>query len=220
MTEPFSPDELAALPIFPLPDVVFFPSTTLALHIFEPRYRAMMEDCLAHGPAAMAVALLAPGWEEDYDGRPPIRTIAGAGRISQHVRRPDGRFDVLLSGVARVSLVELPEEGRPYRRARATPIPERIPHPDAVERLVPTVMTAASSIAGQVRRHHPDFELGVDATTMPGVLADRVADRLIADVERRQELLEQADVKVRLALLGDWLLELYAMIAPARGNLS
>src|SRR5690606_21229592 len=90
--EPLREDELAALPIFPLPSVVLFPGSVLPLHVFEPRYRAMMEDCVSRGPRAMAVALLRPGWERDYEGRPPVYEIAGAGRIVEWARRPDGRF--------------------------------------------------------------------------------------------------------------------------------
>jgi Lon protease-like protein len=214
--DPLRDDELAALPVFPLPRVVFFPGTVLPLHLFEPRYRAMIEDCLTKGPRAMAVALLQPGWEADYEGRPPVHAIAGAGRSVEHVRRPDGRFDVLLHGLARVRLEELPPD-RPYRLARATPLPDRVPHLEPVERLVPAVLNTASAVTAILRRRHPELHLGVDHDSAPGVLADRVADRLIADVAQRQALLEQPDVKVRLALLNDALLELLARLAPIDG---
>ncbi|HEY8432080.1 MAG TPA: LON peptidase substrate-binding domain-containing protein, partial [Sandaracinaceae bacterium] len=102
----------------------------------------------------------------------------------------------------------------PYRRARCTPLPDRIPHPAAIDRLLPDVLSAASALAGIVRRRYPGFELGIDADTPPGTLADRIADRLVADVERRQALLEQPDVKVRLALLHEALLDLLAHLAP------
>ncbi|MCZ7683646.1 MAG: hypothetical protein M5U28_34685 [Sandaracinaceae bacterium] len=57
----------------------------------------------------------------------------------------------------------------------------------------------------------------MDRETPPGIVADRIADRLIADVARRQALLEQPDVKVRLALLHEALLDLLAGLAPAGG---
>lgn len=215
--EPLRDDELAALPVFPLPRVVFFPGSVLPLHVFEPRYRAMMEDCVSRGPRAIVVALLEPGWESDYEGRPPVHEIAGAGRIVDVARRTDGRFDVLLHGLTRVRLEELPAAGLPYRRARCTPLPDRIPHPAAVERLLPDVLGAASALAAIVRQRHPSFELGLDRGTPPGILADRVADRLIADVARRQALLEEPDVKVRLARLHDALLELLASLSPSGG---
>lgn len=155
--------------------------------------------------------------ESDYEGRPPVHEIAGAGRIVDFARRDDGRFDLLLHGLTRVRLDELPAEGLAYRRARCTPLPDRVPHPAAVERMLPDVLGAASALATIVRQRHPRFELGVDRETPPGIVADRIADRLIADVARRQALLEQPDVKVRLALLHEALLDLLAGLAPAGG---
>ena len=55
---PLSSEELEALPIFPLPRLVFFPGSRLPLHLFEPRYLEMMEHCLQRGPEAIAVATL------------------------------------------------------------------------------------------------------------------------------------------------------------------
>ncbi|MBZ0115873.1 MAG: LON peptidase substrate-binding domain-containing protein [Sandaracinaceae bacterium] len=216
---PLAAHELAALPVFPLPRVVFFPGTRLPLHVFEPRYRQMMQDCLEHGPRAMAVALLAPGWEEDYEGRPAIHTIAGAGRIIEHERRPDGRYDLALYGAARVRLEELPPDGLPYRRARATIVADRMPHADAVQRALTPLVATASAIAGRVRERYPAFDLGISASTPSTLVADRIADRLIADPETRQALLEQADLKVRLALLQDALAELIATLETGRGTL-
>jgi len=59
------------LPLFPLPNVVLFPGVFLPLHIFEPRYKEMVADALA-GDRIIGMALLRPGWEADYEGRPPI----------------------------------------------------------------------------------------------------------------------------------------------------
>jgi hypothetical protein len=210
--QPLSAEELAELPVFPLPRVVFFPGSTLPLHLFEPRYREMMEDCVSKGPMAMAVTLLSEGWEDDYEGRPPIHRVAGAGRILDWRRRRDGRFDLLLHGLARVELEELPAEDRGYRRARATELVDRVPHPDVVEKLRMPVLAAASSVVALVRERHPDFTLGVDADTPPGLLADRIADRLVSEPERRQELLEAIDVKRRLALVQDALFDLLARL--------
>ena len=59
------------IPIFPLPNVVLFPNVFLPLHIFEPRYRAMVADALK-GDRMIGMVLLRPGWEGDYEGRPPV----------------------------------------------------------------------------------------------------------------------------------------------------
>jgi Lon protease-like protein len=79
----------ATIPLFPLPNVVLFPNVFLPLHIFEPRYRAMVADAL-DGDRLIGMVLLRPGWEGDYEGRPPVFPIGCAGLISQ--REDDSRL--------------------------------------------------------------------------------------------------------------------------------
>lgn len=114
------------VPLFPLPNVVLLPRAILPLHIFERRYRKMTADVLAPGadpPATVAMALLKPGWEKSYHGRPAIEPVVCVGRILQHEMLPDGCYNFLLQGVARARIVKenFDEE---YRRARLAPIPE------------------------------------------------------------------------------------------------
>jgi len=71
------------VPIFPLPDLTFFPHTLLPLHVFEARYRAMVTDCLARDKR-MAVVALEPGYEPAYDGKPAVRRIAAQFRESDY----------------------------------------------------------------------------------------------------------------------------------------
>ena len=105
--------------IFPLPNVVFFPHTLLPLHIFEPRYRQMLADCLA-GERRLAMALLRPGWEADYDGRPPVHSVAGAGEILGSAMPPDGRSNIVLRGLGRTMIEDELPSPKPYRIARAS----------------------------------------------------------------------------------------------------
>ena len=65
------PDSEFLLPLFPLPNLVFFPQTRLPLHIFEPRYRQMVADAVA-SDQRFGIVLLRPGWETDYFGAPAI----------------------------------------------------------------------------------------------------------------------------------------------------
>lgn len=112
------------LPIFPLPNLVFFPSTRLPLHIFEPRYRQMVTDVL-ESDSRFAIVLLKPGWEADYFGAPPVYPIATVGTIEQSVPLEDGRFNLLVRGDARIRIVD--EVSRvPYRTARVVAAPERV----------------------------------------------------------------------------------------------
>ena len=100
-----------SLPIFPLPDLTFFPHTMLPLHIFEARYRAMITDCLSRD-RRLAVVGLRPGYEASYEGRPAVYGVMGVGRIVQWERMATGRFNLLLQGECRARIDrELPGAG-------------------------------------------------------------------------------------------------------------
>src|SRR6476469_8415765 len=87
--------------LFPLPNLVFFPHVMQPLHIFEPRYRQMTADAL-EGDRLIALVLPKPGWESDYMGKPPLHDIACIGRIMADQQLDDGRYNLLLRGLARV----------------------------------------------------------------------------------------------------------------------
>src|SRR6185436_12491024 len=101
-------------PLFPLPNVVLFPHVALPLHIFEPRYRQMVADAL-EGDRLIAIALLKPGWEPDYDGRPPIHEMVCLGRITSHEELESGRYNIVVTGIHRAVVVEEVEGETPYR---------------------------------------------------------------------------------------------------------
>src|SRR5262245_187582 len=96
--------DLRALPIFPLPNVALFPGAALPLHVFEPRYRELVRDALA-GKKAMGIARLKPGFESNYEGRPAVFDVCGAGIIDGHRELADGRYDIVVRGVARVRIL-------------------------------------------------------------------------------------------------------------------
>jgi Lon protease-like protein len=112
------------MPIFPLDSVTLLPQQLLPLHIFEERYRQMIDHALdGAGQIAMAV-FEGDQWKQNYHGRPPIRPAVCVGQIVQHERLPDGRYNILIQGVCRARvLYELPmEEGRLYRMAMLEPV--------------------------------------------------------------------------------------------------
>lgn len=102
------------VPLFPLPNTVFFPHTVLPLHIFEPRYRAMLRD--ADSSDRLIAVALAQG-----AGFHPIGTV---GRLAEIEPLADGRFNIRLEGILRAALTEVPSN-RLYRLARIEPRPER-----------------------------------------------------------------------------------------------
>src|SRR5262245_47940396 len=117
-TAAFDPGALRSLPIFPLPNCVLLPGGLLPLHVFEPRYRELTRDSLATHHL-MAVARLRPGYEQTYYGRPPVYDRCGVGRIICSEELPDGRFALLLRGVARVEIERELQADRTYRCVEA-----------------------------------------------------------------------------------------------------
>jgi Lon protease-like protein len=111
------------LPIFPLPNVVLFPGVFLPLHIFEPRYRDMVGDALL-GDRIIGMALLRPGWEREYEGRPPVYPIGCSGVITHFERLPDGRYNIVLRGLERFRIVQ-EDHALSYRRAAIEPLTDR-----------------------------------------------------------------------------------------------
>src|SRR5262245_30871348 len=118
------------IPLFPLPNVVLFPNVFLPLHIFEPRYRAMLADALARH-RIIGRTLLMPGYEADYQGRPAVYRVGCAGVITHSEQLPDGRSNLVLRGIEKFRILE--EDGsREYRLARVEPLPEVTSDPDKV----------------------------------------------------------------------------------------
>jgi Lon protease-like protein len=116
------PDGEFLLPLFPLPDLVFFPSTRLPLHVFEPRYRKMVSDAL-EADQRFGIVLLRPGWQADYQGAPPVHRFGTLGTIEQAVTLDDGRYNLLVRGDVRFRIVD--EVLRdPYRTARVIVQPQ------------------------------------------------------------------------------------------------
>lgn len=110
------------IPIFPLPNVVLFPNVFLPLHIFETRYRQMVDGAL-NGDRIIGMVLLRPGWEGDYEGRPAVYPVGCAGVITHAERLPDGRFNIVLRGMEKFRVAS-EETGQPYRIANVVAVPE------------------------------------------------------------------------------------------------
>jgi len=108
----------ALIPVFPLPNVVLFPKTYLPLHIFEPRYRAMVSDAAMNGQC-IGMALLKDGWETDYYGHPPVFSMGCVGRLASVQPLADGRSNILLQGLERFE-IEREWFDKAYREATIT----------------------------------------------------------------------------------------------------
>jgi Lon protease-like protein len=202
------------LPIFPLPDVVLFPHTMLPLHIFEPRYRQMVQECLA-GDKRLAMALLKPGWEKDYYGRPPVHPIAGAGEIIRHEALPDGRFNILVRGTMRIGVTtELPPD-KPYRIVRARPLADRFADedPGALATRIERLKVFYLRILSEVQKGQGETAKIFSGVKDPAIIVDRIAGAAISDTEDRQKVLECVEVSARLSLVQEFLVGILARLS-------
>lgn len=195
--------QLDRLPIFPLRRCQLFPGAMLPLYVFEPRYRDLAAACLSSG-GAMAIATLVPGpeSERDYEGRPPVRPLAGAGVVIAHRKNPDGTYNLLLQGVARVRLLhELPPEHR-FREVRAEIVPDVLPAAGLATRELDlslrTLTALTDKLAGLLVRGGDVLRGLMRALGGPGELADALAAALIDDDAVRLQLLEEPDVAARV----------------------
>jgi Lon protease-like protein len=171
----------AAIPIFPLQDATLFPHAARPLLIFEPRYRAMVADALK-GDRIIGMVRLKPGFEADYEGRPPIDAVGCAGRILEYELLPDGRYTIVLAGFTRFRVTG-EDQSRPYRLARVDAIPD-------------TGTAAADQPALRASRERLEELLSVVGIELKGApqddaqVVDTLAQYLDMTSERRQQLLE------------------------------
>jgi Lon protease-like protein len=182
--------------LFPLPGLVLFPHTVQPLHIFEPRYRQMTADALA-GDKLIAIVLLRAGWEEQYDERPATHPIGCLGRIVADQLLPDGRYNLMLRGLARIRIVDELPATRLFRQARVDVLADHIP--DDVDELMALRVGLADLILPRIAtgQIHEQLQALFQGELPLGQLCDVLAFALPLSPEVKQELLEITDVPDR-----------------------
>ncbi len=110
---------MARITIFPLPGAVLYPGLQLPLHIFEPRYRAMVSDALARD---RRIGMIQP--QRPVEGS-PLFTIGCLGRIGDVEALEDGRFNIVLTGESRFRITRELDVTTPFRQVEAELLPER-----------------------------------------------------------------------------------------------
>lgn len=196
------PDTIA---IFPLPDVTLLPNTTQPFHIFEPRYRAMVADALA-SDSIIGMATLRPGFEADYEGRPDVYPVGCAGVIVSSERLPDGRYNIVLRGLAKFTILG-EDRSRPYRLAEV----EERPEPEAAD---PELLTVRRrQLEEAVLSVYPQAQLP-PASLSDDQAIDGLALAVPLDPAQRQHLLEADGPAERASMLIGFLRE---SVVAARG---
>ncbi len=188
--------------LFPLPNLVMFPQVIQPLHIFEPRYRKLLEDTLADD-GLFATATLAPGWEANYEGRPPVAPVACLGKVAAHFRLEGGEYNVLLVGLRRLRILEEFPPTKPYREARVE-LCDDLGSPAAAD-ADPTMLQRLREGFLQVLSELPQAQDQVEQLMAGGVslstLTDVMSFMMEIEVEKKVALLSELDAYRRAEML-------------------
>jgi uncharacterized protein len=177
----------SSAPLFPLPGFYLYPGRVEGLHIFEPRYRRMVEDLLDRR-GWLVIGAIQEGHEAEAAGAPPVYPVACLGEIVHHERLPEGRFLVSVAGLTRVRLREVPSS-EPYRQVTYEPLPD-----------VPAPTSEADQLSDRLRRAlllRSKTFLDLPPNLPTGALADLLLSTLELPVGRRQELFANPSVRER-----------------------
>lgn len=174
-------------PLFPLPGYHLYPGRIEGLHVFEPRYRRLVEDLLDRRGWLVLVSI-EEGHEGEARGAPPVYPVGTLAEIVHHRRLEDGRFLLSIAGLSRVRLHEVPSDA-PYRQVAFEPQPD-VPPPPAEAAQLSDLLRAALKERGQAFG-----ELPADLPT--GALADLLISTLALPVGRAQHLFEIPSVAAR-----------------------
>ena len=184
-------------PLFPVPNVVLFPQALLPLHIFESRYRKMTADAL-DGERLIAMSLLRPGWDMLPSSKlPPIHGIVGLGKIIAHEKLDDGRYYLVLRGLARAKLLGEQQVGLPYRLGQLEICREIISDQPLFNR-----QDRAEELASLFGKLFPEIKLQKlflqAVSDLPlGTVCDLLLGSLLLPSEVSQQFQEELDIDVR-----------------------
>ena len=185
---------LLRVPIFPLAGAVLFPRAQLPLHIFEPRYRAMVRDALA---SDQRIAMVQP---KDSGEPPGLFEVGCIGRIVGSEELDDGRFNIVLEGVSRFRIASEADVMTPYRQVDA----DRSGFDDE-EDAEPLASIQRAELEREARRYADALGYAVDWEAVgrldDEMLVNGIAQIAPLDVGSKQALLEAPDLAARTDLL-------------------
>jgi Lon protease-like protein len=210
---------LRRLPLFPLEDVVLFPHSMIPLYVFEARYRKMVRDVLASN-RLIAISLQLEKEDPAKDAAPRVAAIASVGELVLAQELPDGRFNLVVRGRARIAIDEELASDEPYRLIAAHEIPDdqaekstELDEADTALRALVTGLAESIPDGGELLKHV------AAAQDSPAALANVMAASLVADAKARQRLLETTDVFQRLEQLASEVVALIERVGkPGRAN--
>jgi uncharacterized protein len=188
------------IPLFPLPNTVFFPRTYLPLHIFEPRYRRMVIDVTTTGHC-IGMALLKEGWEENYYGNPAIYELGCVGRVVSIQNLADGRSNIMLQGLCRYKILEEEWDRMPYRQARIALVSEETSEPLTSQVRADLLAILHESVAHRDRAQA--WGEGLESDLSDEVVVNILSASLDFTPLEKQLLLEADTIRQRARRLSD-----------------
>lgn len=199
--------------LFPLPNVVLFPRVIQPLHIFEPRYKQMVEDALEND-RLIGMCLIHPMGGHEFSNHPSIFHDICIGKITQEERLPDGRFNLLLQGLTRAKIIGEEKSGKLYRIAKVELIDD-LPSPsqEVATRLRGKLLKQMSKWFSHQPTAKEQLERLVNSDLSLGNLCDVFSFALPLSVEMKIHLLQL--VAEERAML---LLELIEQMTPAKSK--
>lgn len=195
------------LPIFPLTGALLLPGGHLPLHVFEPRYRNMVEESLAGEgfigmiqPYSKEAVVYSDGGDPNAElDHPDLYQVGCAGYLEQWERFPDGRFFILLKGVSRFRVAEELDLNNGFRQVRTDCSSFEVDALDAQAELESQELLDALTTFGDSHKVSLDYEKLSD---LPGLaLLNSLAMGLPFPPEEKQALLEAQDVDARHSML-------------------
>jgi uncharacterized protein len=179
------------LSIFPLPGALLFPGLQLPLHIFEPRYRAMVSDALARD---QRIAMIQPQAPEEGA---PLYRIGCVGKIVDVEAHDDGRYNLVLQGLARFRVLRELDVGTPFRQVEAELMPD---DPDAA---LSAIERAGFEREARVFAHSQGYAVDWDSVEKldDAALINGVSQIAPFDIAAKQALLECDSLADRCEML-------------------
>ena len=175
------------LPIFPLPNVVLTPNSSLPLFIFEERYKQMVQDCIA-GDRYLSVALLRKGWEQE-SGSPRPYPVAGFGRIVHASRLPNDCMDIVIQGMGRIRMLDFHDD-RAYLRATVELLHPTYPPGQSLTAQAETMKQRFLDLLDLKRITAPELRTSLRLLASPIDLVFFIMARLPIDLYTKQEILQ------------------------------
>ena len=187
---------LDSLPLFPLP-LVLFPGTAIPLHIFEPRYRRMLADCL-DGDKRFGIVRLSEGVAE-LEIEPG--TVGSIAEIVNTEALPDGRSNIVVRGVERFTLQSFTPTSHPYHVCRVETFEDDFEIGNDVDSLAAHVREVFQRVARAARTLSDDPDPLPDLPEDAGSLSFTIAAMIDIDLDARQALLASRSPTDRLRRL-------------------